>query len=31
MYIIINKVYIKALFLEFDALYKLLIFYWIKI
>lgn len=30
MYIIVNKFYISVLFLEFDTLYKLLIFSWDK-
>ena len=30
MYIIVNKFYVLALFLEFDTLYKLLIFSWDK-
>ena len=30
MYIVVNKFYISVLFLEFDTLYKLLIFSWDK-
>ena len=30
MYIVVNKFYISVLFLEFDTLYKLLIFSWYK-
>ena len=30
MYIVVNKFYISVLFLEFDTLFKLLIFSWYK-